>query len=112
MIEISSFLLEVLNVLFCALQLANKNNPPMTTLRTGNENRNLGKFKMKFSCIGILQQPIGTLQIPSRVCKEFFKFATLMRKIPNELGSQEECFTWQICSREQVPTFLLFARTN
>jgi hypothetical protein len=43
---------------------------------------------MKFSGIGILQQPIGTLQIPSRVCKEFFKFAKLIRKIPNELGSQ------------------------
>jgi hypothetical protein len=40
---------------------------------------------MKFVCIGILQQPIGTLQIPSRDCKEFFKFAKLMRKIPNEL---------------------------
>ena len=41
---------------------------------------------MKF---GILQQPIGTLQIPSRVCKEFSKFAKLMRKIPNELQSQK-----------------------
>jgi hypothetical protein len=41
---------------------------------------------MKF---GILQQPIGTLQIPSRVCKEFSKFAKLMRKIPNELRSQK-----------------------
>ena len=39
--------------------------------------------------IGKLQQPIGTLQIPSRFCKEFFKFAKLMRKIPNELGSQK-----------------------
>jgi hypothetical protein len=44
---------------------------------------------MKFFGIGILQQPIGTLQIPSRVCKEFFKFAKLIRKIPNELGSQK-----------------------
>jgi hypothetical protein len=51
---------------------------------------------MKFFCIGILQQPIGILQIPSRdlqrvfqICKEFFKFAKLMRKIPNELGSEK-----------------------
>ena len=44
---------------------------------------------MKFVCIGILQQPIGTLQIPSRDCKEVFKFAKLMRKIPNELRSQK-----------------------
>jgi hypothetical protein len=41
---------------------------------------------MKF---GILQQPIGTLQIPSRDLQRVFKFAKLMRKIPNELRSQK-----------------------
>ena len=44
---------------------------------------------MKFVCIGILQQPIGTLQIPSRDLQRVFKFAKLMRKIPNELRSQK-----------------------
>jgi hypothetical protein len=65
----------------------------MTTLRTEQEVRKLKqearKIENEVFCIGILQQPIGTLQIPSRVCKEFFKFANLMRKIPNELGSQK-----------------------
>jgi hypothetical protein len=41
---------------------------------------------MKFFCIGILQQPIGTSQIP---CQEFFKFAKLIKKIQNELESQK-----------------------
>ena len=41
---------------------------------------------MKF---GILQQPIGTLQIPSRDLQRVFKFAKLMRKIQNELRSQK-----------------------
>ena len=38
---------------------------------------------------GILQQPIGTLQIPSRDLQRVFKFAKLMRKIQNELRSQK-----------------------
>jgi hypothetical protein len=33
--------------------------------------------------------PTGKLQIPSRICKEFFKFAKLIMKIPNELGTQK-----------------------
>ena len=42
---------------------------------------------MKF---GILQQPIGTLQIPSRdLPLQICKFAKLMRKIQNELRSQK-----------------------
>jgi hypothetical protein len=43
---------------------------------------------MKF---GILQQPIGTLQIPSRDSLRVFKFAKLItvRKIQNELRSQK-----------------------
>jgi hypothetical protein len=42
---------------------------------------------MKFFALQyILQQPIETLQILSR---DFFKFAKLMRKIPNELESQK-----------------------
>ena len=44
---------------------------------------------MKFVCIGILQQPIETLQIPSRDLHRVFKFAKLMRKIPNEFRSQK-----------------------
>jgi hypothetical protein len=43
----------------------------------------------------MLQQPIGTLQIPSMDLQEFFKFAKL-RKIRNELElrkSKEERFT-------------------
>ena len=41
---------------------------------------------MKFR---ILQQPIGTLQIPLRDLQRVFKFAKLMRKIQNELRSQK-----------------------
>jgi hypothetical protein len=29
------------------------------------------------------------LKFPKGICKEFFKFAKLMRKIPNESGSQK-----------------------
>jgi hypothetical protein len=55
------------------LQLANKNNRPITTLRTEQEVRKLETFKIKFVCIGILQQPIGTLQIPSRDLQRVFQ---------------------------------------
>ena len=48
------------------------------------------KTKMKFCCIRILQQLIGTrYKFPQGICKEFFKFAKVMRKIVNELGTQE-----------------------
>jgi hypothetical protein len=77
--------------------LTNKNNRRITALRTEQNrteqnrteqnrteqnrteqevrklNRKLGKFKMKFVCIGILQQPIGTLQIPSRDLQSVFQ---------------------------------------
>ena len=63
--------------MFCEVQLANKNNRPITTLSTEQEVRKLKqevrKFKMKFVCIGILQQPIGTLQIPSRDLQRVFQ---------------------------------------
>jgi hypothetical protein len=38
---------------------------------------------MKFLCIGILQQSIGTLQIPSRDLQRVFQICKAMRKIPN-----------------------------
>ena len=43
---------------------------------------------MKFVCIGMLQQPIEVC-LHWNVATEFFKFAKLMRKIPNELQSQK-----------------------
>jgi hypothetical protein len=60
------------------LQLANKNNPHITTLKIEQEVRKLKLevrkiVKMKFFCIGILQQPIGTLQIPSRDLQRVFQ---------------------------------------
>ena len=65
----------------------------MITLRTEQEVRKLKQevreIERNFLCVGILQRPTGKLQIPSRICKEFFKFAKLIMKIPNELGSQK-----------------------
>jgi hypothetical protein len=58
----------------------------MTRLRT---EQGVNKLKQEVSKSGILQQPIGTCKFPQGICKEFFKFAKLMRKIPNELGSQK-----------------------
>jgi hypothetical protein len=48
-----------------------------------------GKFKMKFVCIGILQQPIGTLQIPSRDLQRAFQICKANEEIANELRSQK-----------------------
>ena len=48
---------------------------------------------MKFVCIGILQQPIGTLQITSKDLQRESKaklMSLVMRKIPNELRSQKK----------------------
>jgi hypothetical protein len=57
--------------------LANKNNRPITTLRTEQEVRKLKqevrKIKNEVCCIGILQQPIGILQIPSRDLQRVFQ---------------------------------------
>jgi hypothetical protein len=66
----------------------------MTTLRTEQEVRKLKqevrKFERNFLCVGILQRPTGKLQIPAQgICKEFFKFAKLIIKIRNELGTQK-----------------------
>jgi hypothetical protein len=55
------------------LQLANKNNPPMTTLKTEQEVRKVKQEVGEVSCIGILQQPIGTLQISSRGLQRIFQ---------------------------------------
>jgi hypothetical protein len=44
---------------------------------------------MKFVCIGILQQPIGTLQIPSRDLQRAFQICKANEEIANELRSQK-----------------------
>jgi hypothetical protein len=65
----------------------------MITLRTEQEVRKLKqevrKIWKELFCVGILQRPTGKLQIPSRDLRKFFKFANLILKIPNELGTQK-----------------------
>jgi hypothetical protein len=63
----------------------------MTTLRTEQEVRKLKqevrKFERNFLCVGIIRQE--NCKFHQGICKEFFKFAKLLIKIRNELGTQK-----------------------
>ena len=49
---------------------------------------------MKFVCIGILQQPIGTLQIPSRDLQRVFQICKVNEQNSKSVTkSKEERFT-------------------
>jgi hypothetical protein len=104
LLEVLNFLLQVLNFLFCSAhcnwltkiihQWQRSEQSEVRKLKQEVRKFKMTFFKMKFLKWNILKWSFLKWSFLKwsffwRICKKFFKFAKLMKEIPNELGSQK-----------------------